>query len=165
MVTIRAIRPEDARIEQEFVRGLSDETRFLRFFDTIKELSPAQLLRFTRIDANREMALIAVHCEAGLDTEIAVARYVTNADGRSCEFAVVVADNWRRHGLATKLMQKLMACARAAGLAVMEGEVLADNHAMLRLMQGLGFRLGPSPNDPTLRRVACELAGKPADWS
>jgi acetyltransferase len=158
VVTIRAIGPADADIEQQFVRGLSDESRFHRFFDIIKELSPAQLIRFTRIDFNREMALIAVHCAAGRETEIAVARYVTNKDGRSCEFAVVVADDWRRHGLATKLMQKLIECARAAGLEIMEGEVQADNHAMLELVKGLGFKVGANPDDPTLRHVACGLA-------
>ncbi len=159
VVTVRAIRPADAEIEQQFVRGLSDESRYHRFFDTIKELSPSQLIRFTRIDYNREMALIAVHCKAGRETEIGVARYVTNKDGRSCEFAVVVADGWCRQGLATKLMHKLMDCARAAGLAVIEGDVLADNHAMLELVKGLGFSVGASPNDATLRHVWCELAG------
>jgi acetyltransferase len=162
-VVIRAIRPEDAEIEQAFVRGLSAETRFLRFFGTIRELAPAQLLRFTRIDASREMALIAVHFEAGRETEVAVVRYVTNDDGRSCEFAVVVADDWRRHGLATKLMQNLMAGARAAGLEKMAGDVLADNHAMLELMKGLGFSLGSSRNDPALRQVSIALSAGPAD--
>jgi acetyltransferase len=164
-VTIRAIRPGDADIEQEFVRVLSAATRFQRFFDTIKELSPAQLLRFTRIDFSHEMALIAVHFQAGREIEIAVARYVTNAGGRSCEFAIVVADDWRRHGLATKLMHKLMACACAAGLEVMEGEVLANNDAMLGLVKGMGFTLRPSPNDPTLRSVAYRLLPVPANRS
>jgi acetyltransferase len=162
-VTIRAIQPEDAEIEQAFVRALSDEARFYRFFGTIKELAPAQLLRFTRIDTSREMALIAVHFEAGRETEVAVARYVTNVDGRGCEFAVVVADGWRRHGLAKKLMRNLMAGARAAGLETMAGDVLADNHAMLKLMKGLGFRLGRSQNDPALRQVSIALPAGPAD--
>jgi acetyltransferase len=44
-VTIRPIRPEDVRIEQEFVRNLSAESRYLRFMNTIREVSPAQLVR------------------------------------------------------------------------------------------------------------------------
>jgi acetyltransferase len=157
MATIRPIRPEDAGIEQEFVRAQSSETRFHRFFSTLKELSPEQLIRFTQIDFSREMALIAVHFDAGRETQIAVARYVTNEDGRSCEFAVVVADNWLRHGLATKLVQKLIGCAAAAGLKIIEGDVLVENHAMLALVKRLGFSVRSSPGDATLRHVSLAL--------
>ncbi|MEI2419383.1 hypothetical protein V6O07_03850, partial [Arthrospira platensis SPKY2] len=48
--TIRPIRPEDADIEQDFVRGLSRETRFGRFMATINELSPQKLRYLTEID-------------------------------------------------------------------------------------------------------------------
>ena len=34
-VTLRPIRVADADIEQEFVRGLSDEARYYRFMDTV----------------------------------------------------------------------------------------------------------------------------------
>ena len=161
-VTIRPIRPEDAEIEQAFVRGLSAQTKFYRFLDVLNELSPEMLARFTQIDYDREMALIAVHFDGGADgktreTQIGVARYVTNPDGSSCEFAVVIADGWRRHGLGVKLMEKLMACARGAGLTMMEGDVLADNHAMLAMMHRLGFHQRISPDDPTLRLVSREL--------
>jgi acetyltransferase len=38
-LTIRPIRPEDAEMEQDFVRGLSDQTKYFRFMQAIKELS------------------------------------------------------------------------------------------------------------------------------
>ncbi len=40
------IRPDDAVIEQEFVRLLSPQSKFLRFFAPIKELSPSALKEF-----------------------------------------------------------------------------------------------------------------------
>ena len=57
-VTVRPIRPEDAEIEQSFVRELSDESRYNRFMDTLRELSPRLLAHFTRVDYDRHMALI-----------------------------------------------------------------------------------------------------------
>src|ERR1019366_821175 len=48
-VTIRPIRPEDAVLEQEFVQGLSTQSKYFRFMNTVRELSPAQLIRFTQI--------------------------------------------------------------------------------------------------------------------
>jgi len=157
-IEIRPIRPEDAAIEQEFVRGLSAESKYLRFLDTMRELSPQLLKRFTDIDYSREMALIAVHFEAAFETQVGVARYVTNRDGRSCEFAVVVADAWQRQGLGSKLVRKLVECAHAAGLETIEGQVLADNHRMLEMTKRLGFRAELDPQDATLRRVWQRLA-------
>lgn len=59
-VSIRPIRPEDAAIEQEFVRKLSHESRYFRFMDTVRELSPRMLAHFTQVDYDRHMALTTV---------------------------------------------------------------------------------------------------------
>lgn len=152
-VVIRPIRPEDREIEREFVQNLSDESRYFRFLNAIRELSERMLSRFTRIDYDSEMALIAVIQENGREVEIGVARYIVNPDGRSCEFAIVVADAWQHKGIGSRLMTQLMAAARDRGLESMEGLVLASNHKMLALMAALGFRIESAPGEPGLRRV------------
>jgi acetyltransferase len=76
-VTLRPIRPEDAEIEQEFVRGLSPESRRFRFMDTLRELTPQMLARFTQIDYDSEMAFVATVTREGRETEVGVCRYVT----------------------------------------------------------------------------------------
>jgi acetyltransferase len=156
-VTIRPIRPEDAQIEQEFVRKLSPESKYLRFMDTVRELTPAMLARFTQIDYSREMAFIAVLREGGAEREIGVCRYITNPDGESCEFALVVADEWQRHGLGRRMMNALIEVARARGLKQMIGHVLAQNTPMLAFVEQLGFEPRLDPEDPTARRVVLEL--------
>ena len=40
VVTIRPIRPVDERLDQDFVRNLSDVSRYYRFGETVCELSP-----------------------------------------------------------------------------------------------------------------------------
>jgi acetyltransferase len=156
-LTIRPIRPEDARIEAEFVRNLSEESRYYRFMDTLRELSPQMLSHFTHVDYDRHMAFIAVTGEGARETEIAVARYIVSDDATSCEFAVVVADAWQRKGVGTLLMRTLIETARARGLRRMFGEVLAGNHKMLELMQRLGFQLKLDPGDPRLMRAEIRL--------
>ncbi len=156
-VTIRPIRPEDAEIEQAFVKNLSDESRYFRFMDTVRELSPRMLAHFTRVDYERHMALIAVTTDKGRETQIAVARYVSGDDPRRCEFAIVVADAWQHRGLGRRLMEALMAAARGAGMRVMHGEVLASNHKMLQLMSRLGFSTHFDERDPRTMRVEKNL--------
>ena len=157
LVTIRPIRPEDAGIEQEFVRKLSDESRYNRFMDTVRELSPRMLSHFTQVDYDHHMALIVVTGQGKSEVQIAVARYVAGDDGRRCEFAIVVADNWQQKGLGALLMQALMTAARAAGMRAMYGDVLASNHKMLRLMGKLGFGVKFNEQDARMMRVEISL--------
>ncbi|MGH8761022.1 MAG: GNAT family N-acetyltransferase, partial [Burkholderiales bacterium] len=157
-VVIRPIRPEDRQIEQDFVHNLSDESRYFRFFNAVRDLSETALTRFTQVNYEREMALIAVISENGRETEIGVARYAINPDGTSCEFAIVVADAWQRKGIGSKLMHSLMDAAGSRGLETMEGWVLAGNTRMLALMDALGFTIDASAGDPSLRHVVKNLA-------
>jgi acetyltransferase len=156
-VVIRPIRPEDREIEQDFVHNLSDESRYFRFFNAVRDLSESALTRFTQVDYDKDMALIAVISENGRETQIGVARYSINPDGKSCEFAIAVADAWQRKGIASKLMQSLMDAARTRGLEIMEGWVLASNGRMLALMDGLGFTMQANAGDPSLRHVVKRL--------
>jgi len=152
-IVIRPIRPEDAELEQAFVHNLSEESRYFRFMNSVQELSESMLVRFTQIDYSREMALVAVTNEHDEEIELGVTRYAINPDGKSCEFAVVVADSMRGMGLGDKLMGVLMDAARAKGLQVMEGEVLNNNTGMLHLMKRLGFSIEASRDDESIKRV------------
>jgi len=135
------------------VRSLSGQSKYFRFMMAINELTPAMLARFTQIDYDREMAFLAVIEQGGEEVEIGVARYVINPDGKSCEFAIVVADTWQHHGIAHRLMECLIQAAKGRDLEMMEGEVLANNSEMLQLVTGLGFSVEAHPDDPGLRHI------------
>lgn len=156
-LTIRPIRPEDAEIEQAFVRNLSAESKYFRFMDTLQELSQPMLVRFTQIDYDREMALIAVLEEDGHEKELGVCRYVASHDGQTCEFALVVADEWQKKGIGNKLMNCLFDAARARGIKLMQGEVLATNRSMLELVRRLGFEVSTSEEDASIKWIVKRL--------
>ena len=160
-VTIRPIRPEDAEAEQAFVRGLSATSRYHRFTASMRELTREALVRFTQIDYDREMALIAVAERDGDEVQLGVARYTTLPDGVGCEFAIVVADEVQGTGLGRRLLEALVATARNRGLEWMEGETLATNAAMRGLARRAGFRIRPHPDDLTLVRMYQRLQPGP----
>ena len=160
LATVRPVRPDDAEMLQTFVRGLSQESRYFRFASAISELPARVLSRFTLIDYDREMALVAVVKERlreadGNDSEhermIGVSRFITNPDGSSCEFSLVVADDFKGQGVGSRLMGSIIDLARAKGLNEIMGLILTQNTGMLRLMTHLGFHLGPCPEDPDFR--------------
>ena len=157
-IIIRPIRPEDAEIEQAFIRGLSPESRYFRFMNSIHELSLEMLVRFTQIDYHNEMALVAINPAVDGEEEIGVARYLTNPDKKTCEFAIVVSDKWQGKGIARLLMQKLIEIARNRSLEVMEGQVLANNYRMLELMTSLNFKVSNDPNDSGIKVVRTNLS-------
>ena len=159
LVTLRPIRPEDAELEQEFVRGLSPESRRFRFMDTLCELTPAMLVRFTQIDYDREMAFVATVQRDDKEVEVGVCRYITNPDAVTCEYAIVVADQWQRRGLGRRMMMVLIEVARRRGLEAMIGHVMSSNRSMLDLCQELGFVASESNDDPQVRRVTLALKG------
>jgi len=160
-VTVRPIRPEDAELEGEFVETLSPQSRYYRFFYQLNELTPMMIARFTQVDYDREMALVAVADTArphGHPSFVGVARYNANPDGRSAEFAIVIADAWQKRGLARALMTRLIGAARRRGFARLIGLVLRENAAMLGLVKEMGFGVRDDPDDPDQLVVTLDLA-------
>lgn len=156
-ISIRPIRPEDAEIEQLFVHNLSPQSKYFRFMQALHELTPQMLVRFTQIDYDREMALIAVTKIDGKEVEIGVARYMTNPDGESCEFAIVVADEWHKKGIGSHLISKLLQIARARGFKEITGEVSASNRRMLDLASSYGFTLTASKDELRVMNISKEM--------
>ena len=156
-MAVRPIRPEDAEIEREFVHALSAEAKYLRFMSSLKELTPAMLARFTQVDYDREMALIATVSESPGERQIGVCRYAIEPDGETCEFAVVVAEDWHGRGLGRHLMRLLIDIAKERGLARMTGEILGSNTGVLDLVMKMGFTLRDVPGTPSVRQASLEL--------
>jgi acetyltransferase len=134
-VKIRPIRPEDAERENRFFDGLSERSRYQRFMQYLPHLPPRMLARFTQLDYDRELALVALHG----GEFIAVGRFSPNADGATAEFALVTADAWQGKGLGRLLLQRLREEARKAGYAALYGIIMEANHDMLDLARRLGF--------------------------
>ncbi len=149
--TIRPIHPDDAQMLQALVRGLSPESRYFRFASSLPELPLQMLARFTLIDYDREMALVAVVKNGEQERIVGVSRIITNPDGTSCEFSLVVADDHTGRGLGSRLMLSIIEAARAKGLAEVMGLILTNNGPMLKLMSSLGFQIAAYPEDPDFR--------------
>lgn len=149
-IVIRPIRPEDAKAVQQLMENLSEESKYFRFMYRISTLTTAMLVRFTQIDYDREMALVAVSQDSNQNDGqlLGIARYTSNTDKHSCEFALTVSDDCQRQGIGRRLMQHLMNAARDRGLELIEGDVLKNNHKMHKLCKNLGFHAVNNPDDP-----------------
>lgn len=146
-VTVRPVRPEDAPMIAQFVKSMSKQTRYLRFISNIEELTPKMLASMSHIDYDREMAFMAVQTIEGKEQLIGTSRYIDNFDDHSCEFAVVLGDEYQGLGLASQLMKQLILVAADKDIHLMKGIVLAENKRMLEFCKRLGFTIKRDPDD------------------
>ena len=156
-VTMRTIRADDTERLRAAIRALSDESRYFRFMSALKELPPSLVDIAMHPREGRERQLVAVSGEGAEEVIVAGARYSSEPGSDDCEFAVAVTDAWQGLGLARRLLELLIADARASGFAWMEGYILASNTRMLGLARRLGFTVVPNPEDPTVHRVRRQL--------
>ena len=141
-VLIRPIRPEDEAALGDLIASLDPGDSRMRFFGTMRALPRSQLARFTQIDYDREMALVAMERLAdGGERSLGEVRVVTDPDNRVAEFAIVVRSDLKGKGLGRLLMQQAIDYQRARGTAELRGETFAENARMQGLARELGFRV------------------------
>jgi acetyltransferase len=152
-IFVRPVKPEDAPLFTALFKTLSPTTIYHRFFGTLKELSPEMLARFTQIDYDREIALVAIDEDSPTDNILGVARIIGDADGRTGEFAVLVADAWQGKGIGGNLLEKCLSIAEKQGFKTVHGIVLQENRNMLELGKKLGFEAKRDLDDGDNRLV------------
>jgi acetyltransferase len=103
------------------------------------------------------MAFIAIEQSSG--NMLGVVRLHADANYDKGEYAVLVRSDLKGRGLGYLLMQLIIEYGRAEGLKMIEGEVLAENTAMLAMCKKLGFDITADPRDPDTCVVTLALGG------
>jgi GNAT superfamily N-acetyltransferase len=155
-VVIRPIRADDADRLAAFHARLSPETVRRRYFTAHPRLSPDELHRFTNVDGDTRLALVAVDG----DDLVGVGRYETLADGTSVEVAFVVRDDFQHLGLGGHLVEAVAAAAVRHGKERLVAETLPENRAMRLAMRHAGRTTSRFADG--LVEIVVPLRGSPA---
>jgi GNAT superfamily N-acetyltransferase len=132
-VGLARLEPTDGRQLRRFFFRLSPETLYRRFHSPIVRPEQAQPERLLDLDHHDREAVVAV----AEDEIVGVARYARRAGAEAAEVAVVVADDWQRQGLATRMLGTLGELAVEAGVRQFILNMQSDNTAVLRLARRL----------------------------
>lgn len=135
---IRALVEADRARDRLFFERIEQNTPHFRFLATFSDLKQTHDQLMDVCLPNRA-AYIALVYERGQLTQIGKARYGAYPGDVHCEFAVAVADDWQRQGVATALMQHLMDTAIRQGFLKISSMDSAGNLAMDGLAKSLGF--------------------------
>nr|WP_040768445.1 GNAT family N-acetyltransferase [Tsukamurella sp. 1534] len=140
VVHIRPVVPDDADAMVQFHAGLSERTRYLRYFGPYPVMPPRDVARMTTVDHDQRVCLLAV---LG-GRIIAVGLYEGLADAgkpTAAEVAFVVADEHQGRGLGPILLEHLAGAAAECGFHKFEAEVLAENRYMVNVFKAAGYEL------------------------
>jgi acetyltransferase len=146
-IFVRPIKPEDAPLLIDLFNTSSRESIYYRFFSSLKSIPHNLLARFTQIDYDRDIALVAVDKWQEKERMLGVARFMSQPGGDKAEFAVLTGDPWQGKGIGVLLMEHLISIARERGMETLYGIVLAENTHMLALARKLGFTVSRVPRE------------------
>src|SRR5215210_356018 len=132
-VHVRPTTGEDAPRLRAFLAGLSDRSRWFRFFSAGVDLDAAAR---RAADPGQGLSLLALRGAEG--TVVGHGTCVPAAPGRA-EVAFAVADAWHGHGIATVLLAHLAHAAAGQGIDTFIATVLSENRRMLGVFHDSGF--------------------------
>ncbi|MGD0290329.1 MAG: GNAT family N-acetyltransferase [Candidatus Binataceae bacterium] len=140
-IHVRALRPDDRERLLEHFKGLSQQSRYYRFFGLKRSMTDAELVRLTQLDFVAHVGLVATLRDAAGEHFIGVARYIRGADPTRAEVSFAVLDEHQGRGIGSLLLDHLSRIARASGIVELEADVLGDNNRMLEVFAKSGFKV------------------------
>jgi acetyltransferase len=161
-ILFRPIRPDDESLMVNFHKTLSEQSVYLRYFhmeNLNARVAHERLIQKCFIDYRQEMALVADRTapETGQHEILAVGRLSKILTGTEAELAVLVSDDYQRHGLGTELVRRLIQVARDEKLHEIVANILPENLGMCALASRFGFKIRASA-DPTMLTAVLNLA-------
>jgi acyl-CoA synthetase (NDP forming)/RimJ/RimL family protein N-acetyltransferase len=133
---VRPIVPNDADALRRFHARQSPESIYLRFFAPLKVLSDKDVARFTEVDYDRRVALVAtVRGEI-----IGIARY-DRLEETTAEVAFHISDAHQGKGVGSVLLEHLAAIGQERGVAKFVADVLPQNRKMIQVFTDAGYEV------------------------
>jgi RimJ/RimL family protein N-acetyltransferase len=137
IVHVCSAKSADAPAMTLLLKGLSDRSRWLRFFSAFPDLARAARWA-TEVDNDRRYGLVATVDGHG---QMVGHAGLERAAGRPerAEVALEIADAMQGKGLGTVLLCQLAEAANQLGIQVLDAEVLPENRQMLRVFRDCGY--------------------------
>ncbi|UCD59058.1 MAG: GNAT family N-acetyltransferase [Candidatus Hydrogenedentota bacterium] len=153
-IFLRPIKPTDDNMMVELFNSLSKETIHLRFFSTLKYMPKEQLQKFTHIDYEKQMAIVALVNVGNRERIVAVGRYtLEEKEPDAAEFAIVVQDSYQGRGIGTEVLRHLAHVAKLQDVRVIVGYIMNENSRMFAVLKRSGLKMSKKNWDRGITRV------------
>jgi acetyl coenzyme A synthetase (ADP forming)-like protein len=136
-LTLRPARPDDFDGVLALLNGLSEESRYQRFFG-VRRLDRSRVAALVPLDAAIGRGLVG-ECNGRVVAFAAFQRHGTDAARAEVSFAI--SDRLHGRGIATRLLERLAWIARADGVRAFDAYVMGGNRKMMGVFVDSGFHL------------------------
>ncbi|MGZ8603677.1 MAG: bifunctional acetate--CoA ligase family protein/GNAT family N-acetyltransferase [Actinomycetota bacterium] len=135
-VRVRPVRPTDTTRVEDYLIGLSPETRRLRFWS--QAIDVRQLAqRIVDVDYHDHLTLLVL--QGGDEGRmIGGAQYIRIEGGRA-EVSLSVTDDFQGKGMGSILLGQMAQEAARHGITTFVADVLPENHTMVNVFRATGF--------------------------
>ncbi len=156
---LRPVEAGDAPALVDICQASTPDDVRMRFLGTIRAAPGSLFNKLSDYDHDRQIAMAAYDPAAPARDRrfLAVVRLILAPDDSHAEFAIMVRSDIKGHGLGHRLMREMLDWAVARRLGWVEGHVMAENRAMLRLAGDFGAVLDRPNNDFRTVRVKFDL--------
>ena len=145
-VRFRPIHPGDDDRMVLLFDTFSMETIYHRFFAYVR-MPLTRVKRFTNVDYQTHMALVAEEVVHGQARLMGVARFALSKEEPGAgEMAIVIGDRWQGRGIGTELLKFLFEVAEKEHVRMMYGLVHFDNRAAPRIIRKSGIKFKKKDN-------------------
>ena len=155
-LALRPAQASDGDSLQNYVRGLSPQSRYNRFLGAASELPASELARTLAANGRDRLSLLLIATAQDRETVVGEARAALSCAERAGEFSISIADDWRRLGVGSALITEIERKAAAGGVEWLFGDVLRANDGMIALARSRGFQLAAGL-EPRLVRIQKRL--------
>ncbi len=148
VLLLRPVRPEDEPAMEQMLQRVSTDSLYMRFFGYIPKMSHTWMMRFTHIDYDREIAIVAETTDPAKGRELAgVVRIIEDAWRETAEYSILIADAFHGKGLGNMLTDYILDIARQRKIRKIVASVLAANTPMIHMFERRGFTFDRSGLD------------------
>ncbi len=135
-VRIRPARPSDAVLVEDYLIGLSPETRRLRFWSQAIDVR-GLAAKITDVDYHDHLTLLVL--QGGDDGRMIGGAQYFRIEGGRAEISLSVTDEFQGRGVGSILLGQMAQEAARQEITTFVAEVLPENHAMINVFRGSGF--------------------------
>jgi acetyltransferase len=140
IVLLRPIKPEDEPMWLEMFKNFSEQSIRYRFFQIIKDTPHEVRVRYSNIDYDRELGIVA-ELKEDKRKILGVVRLIIEPDGKTGEIAFIIADPWQGLGLGSKMVDYMIEICKDKHLETVYSFMLPDNQKAIRLLKKMGFKI------------------------
>ena len=135
-VRIRPVRPSDKERVEDYLIGLSPETRRLRFWSQAIDVG-GLATKIVDVDYRDHLTLLVL--QGGDEGRMIGGSQYIRFDGGRAEVSLSVTDDFQGRGIGSILIGQMAEEAARHGITTFVAEVLPENHGMINVFRASGF--------------------------